>query len=204
MLNYYVYAYIRSKDSNTAKAGTPYYIGKGSGTRAWDFKRHTNRTPTDPKYVILLETGLTELGAFALERRLIRWWGRKNTGTGILLNLTDGGEGAAGKIMSAESRAKLSNSLKGKPSPKSKYVKTDNYRPATLGKRFSQAEKDALSVKTRGENNPRAKLNEAVVQQIRDDIKGNRKTRKQIANELNISYATVTAIVKYRLWKHTT
>lgn len=25
---YYVYAYIRSKDSETARAGTPYYIGK--------------------------------------------------------------------------------------------------------------------------------------------------------------------------------
>lgn len=25
---YYVYAYVRSKDSKTAKAGTPYYIGK--------------------------------------------------------------------------------------------------------------------------------------------------------------------------------
>jgi len=26
---FYVYAYVRSKDSTTAKAGTPYYIGKG-------------------------------------------------------------------------------------------------------------------------------------------------------------------------------
>ena len=29
MLQYYVYAYIRGEDSSTAKAGTPYYIGKG-------------------------------------------------------------------------------------------------------------------------------------------------------------------------------
>jgi hypothetical protein len=34
------YAYIRSQDSITAKAGTPYYIGKGCGMRA--FKKHRN------------------------------------------------------------------------------------------------------------------------------------------------------------------
>lgn len=37
---YYVYAYIRSKDSDTAKAGTPYYIGKGKHKRAFS-KAHT-------------------------------------------------------------------------------------------------------------------------------------------------------------------
>ena len=29
-IGFYVYAYIRATDSNNGKAGTPYYIGKGS------------------------------------------------------------------------------------------------------------------------------------------------------------------------------
>ena len=106
MLIFYVYAYLRKNDR------TPYYIGKGTGNRAYD--KHNITVPVDKSRIIFLETNLTELGAFAIERRIIRWYGRKDNGTGILRNMTDGGEGSYGAIVSTKTRNKLSQIMTGK------------------------------------------------------------------------------------------
>ena len=112
---YYVYAYIRSKDTATAKAGTPYYVGKGKGERA--LAKHNIQKPNNKAYIIVLYDNLTELWAFVLERKLISWYGRKDLGSGILHNRTDGGDGSSGRriTMSDTVKQKKSDALKGKP-----------------------------------------------------------------------------------------
>lgn len=186
---FYVYAYLRSVDTQTAKAGTPYYIGKGLGRRAYMPHGHIHRPP-NKKHIILLETDLTEIGAFALERRLIKWWGRKDNHTGILLNRTDGGEGPSGAIRTKEEKEHLSRVLTGKP--KKSYIKSLNYRPATFGRKLSIQQKEETSKRTQGTRNPRALLTEDDIRIIRTSS----DTCENLSKIFPVKPGTIRAIKK--------
>ncbi len=97
---YYTYAYLRED-------GTPYYIGKGSGNRINGKHRKNVKVPPKEKR-IYLKKNLTEEEAFMHERYMIFVFGRKDLGTGILINMTSGGEGTTN--ISEKTREKIKKS----------------------------------------------------------------------------------------------
>ena len=118
-MQYYTYAYLRED-------GTPYYIGKGRNNRAFKKNKGDIRPPKDKSKIIFLKQNLTEEEAFKHEIYMIAVFGRKDLGTGILRNRTNGGEGVSGGIISEENRKKRSEVGK-KVSLKHKENKTGLY-----------------------------------------------------------------------------
>ena len=164
-LDYYVYAYVRDD-------GTPYYIGKGKDRRA--YMPHARKDgvliqPPTKERIILLETNLTNVGACAIERRLIRWWGKKHEG-GLLVNLLDGGNGGGsfGFKMSEEQKDLLRKANLGKKQSqetieKKRHKLLGSKRTDAARANMSKAQKnhptsDAAKVKMRASALNRAKV----------------------------------------------
>jgi hypothetical protein len=100
--NHYTYAYLREDR-------TPYYIGRGSGRRVFKNHRHIPVPPKDR--IIMLKTGLSFAESVRHEVYMIFVFGRKDNGSGILRNLTDGGEGTPGRSPSEQTREKIRATL---------------------------------------------------------------------------------------------
>ena len=172
---FYTYAYLREDK-------TPYYIGKGTGDRAHHKGKRCVKPPKDKSKIIFLKNNLTEEEAFRHEIYMIAVFGRKDLGTGILHNRTDGGEGSSGVAISEETRKKQSEAKSGENNPhygKPRSVETktkisklnkgklrsDEFRRRMsevntgknhplYGKSHLKQTKRKMSEKAKGENNP--------------------------------------------------
>lgn len=107
---FYTYAYLRED-------GTPYYIGKGEGKRLYEKHKRRGQKDFRPKLengsinknrIIYLKKNITEEEAFKHEIYMISVFGRKDLKTGILINMTDGGDGLSGFIFNEDRRNEIS------------------------------------------------------------------------------------------------
>ncbi len=111
MKQFYAYAHLRPD-------GTPFYIGKGFGKRSHEFtsgrtSHHRNIVAKHGRENIIVEVMpcRSEAEAFLREQLAIKALRRAGV---KLVNITDGGEGCSGRPVSAETRAKIAASNRGK------------------------------------------------------------------------------------------
>ena len=152
-MHYYTYAYLREDK-------TPYYIGKGTGNRIYSTNRII-KPPKDKSRIIYLKQNLTETEAFRHEIYMISVFGRKDLGTGILYNMTNGGDGSSGWVPSEEYRKKMSEAKKGKThSEDSKKKMSVAQKGKTLSEEHRRKMSEANKDKTLSEEH-RRKISEA-------------------------------------------
>jgi hypothetical protein len=162
---FYTYAYLREDE-------TPYYIGKGNRDRIYRKRLKGVNAPKDKNRIIFLKQNLTEQEAFRHEIYMISVFGRKDLGTGILHNRTNGGEGVSGYTHNEETKRKLSEIGKGRECKQKTRKKLSE---ANKGKSISEETKKKLSEAKKSENNPNygKKMSEEQKQKISESNRGN-------------------------------
>ena len=134
----FVYCYLRVD-------GSPYYVGIASTSARPTQKHRTNRggvqVPRDRARIRVMRSGLTREEACEWEMFYIKHYGRKDIGTGILRNQTDGGDnGGLGYRHSEEHKAHMSTVLTGrKAGPEArKKMRANAARPEHIARMLKQ------------------------------------------------------------------
>jgi hypothetical protein len=222
---FYVYIYLDpnsvgySEYGNFAFIYKPFYVGKGHGLRCFDhvskakglqkLHKHTpvikkcwsllHRDGMEP-IIELLEIDLIESEAFDLEKQLISLIGRRDKGTGPLLNLCDGGEGISGKIYTEEERKERleswteekrrlqSDRLKGTPtSPYQKKRTSETHKGnkeiAAKISEFRRNNPVILSEETRKKMSESAKKRQPISEETRKKMSESQKNRPVVTEE---------------------
>ena len=160
---FYTYAYLREDR-------TPYYIGKGQGRRISNRQKKDMKSPKDKSRIILLKQNLTEEEAFRHEIYMIAVFGRKDLGTGILRNRTNGGEGISGCIPTEETRRKISKKNKGK-----KRTEEQKQKLREAQKNQSEETRRKKSEKNKGNNHAKGnKIDREIVDRLTSEKRKNK------------------------------
>jgi hypothetical protein len=94
----------------------------------------------------ILFDNLTEQEAFEIENKMILFYGRENNGTGILANMTDGGEGCSGYKHTEEDRKRMSEIQK--------QLDNKGENNSNFAHYWDEERRQNLSKKQSGENHP--------------------------------------------------
>lgn len=205
-----------------------FYIGIGNPKRPYTKdgrSKFWNNTVNKYGYeIIILKEVLSWSDACKIEIDLIKYFGRKNLGEGALVNLTDGGEGAKGVVVSAERKAKMSAAAKGNTnmlgkshsaesiakmsaSKKGTKLSAEHIAKIAAGNKGKKASKESIanmSKARRGEGAASSKLTESQVIEILIELRDNPYfgQLRDLAKKYGLSKNAISGIKTNRNWKH--
>lgn len=189
MNNYILYYYLREDFCS------PFYVGYGKPRRI--NSRHSRRNgaeilpPRERRWIV--KSGLSKEEAIELEIKHIALWKRECDG-GVLLNQNLGGEGKpggqktkgfSGRKHTEEAKRKISEKVTGKNNPR-------------YGAKLSQETRNKISQNRApkfGKDNPNSKTWRIVSPENKEYIITG--ALKEFCKSKNISYATMSAAIKY-------
>ena len=195
MNQYYIYTHTRNGET------LPFYVGKGFGRRAYSLKARSKFWKRVAKYGYTIQIeipNLSEDEAFQLESEIIKTYGRRDLGTGCLVNLTDGGEGASGYIHSEETCAKIGRAQKGKTLSEETRKKVAEARKGKTRAPFSDDHKRKISEAKKGK--PRSDEHK---RKLSESLKGKPKPPRSDDHRRKISEARKINNAKRKLLKET-
>jgi hypothetical protein len=190
MGSFYTYAYLREDK-------TPYYIGKGKGNRIY-LKRKNINPPKDKRRIIYLKQNLTEEEAFKHEIYMISIFGRKDLGTGILYNKTNGGEGTSGYSHTEETKHKMSVPQSEKTKEKiSKTLKGRKKLPLSEEQKKKISETKKKNFKEGKYKTPNGMLGKKHKEETKKQISDIMKTKNnsQIATQSRMKMVMVNGVI---------
>jgi hypothetical protein len=179
---YYVYEHL------SLKTNKPFYVGKGCRERAFkDGKTRSvywNRIANKHGVLVnILFSNLTEKEAFDKEVEIIHEYKKKYK----LVNLTRGGEGWSGFIMTKKHRKKISKALTGlKRVPET----IEKMRLVNLGKKLSDEHKAKISASGKGTTRPPIPYEKRLLySKIYTGKRHSEKAKQKMSNALNERYS---------------
>ena len=184
---FYVYVYL---DENH----TPIYVGKGKDKRAWTHLKAKYKHPLIQKLQKMIREGHDPQPAFLCievdeefahfaEEEAIAHYGRKDLGTGTLLNLRDGGEGRSGYTHTTEAKLRMSEIARARDPKDMVSFKGRHHSDETKERLRAAGRLQVRSEETRKKMSESAKLRGPLSVEIKKKISNTLKLRGPMSEE---------------------